>query len=107
MSAGHTPGPLWVEGSIYDGFAAAVVGRVELPGQADRQTHTLAHVRRLPDALLYAAAPQLLEACESAIPKGVCLTNRNIPDDFTVSLDCTMGDLRKLAAAIAKARGDA
>lgn len=53
------------------------------------------------------AAPDLLEACEAAIPKGVCLTNKNIPDGFTVALDCTMGDLRKIAAAIAKATGAA
>lgn len=60
----------------------------------------------LANARLIAAAPDLLEACKRAIPSGVCLTNNNVPDDFTVALDCTMGDLRFIAAAIARATGE-
>jgi hypothetical protein len=56
------------------------------------------------NARLIAAAPELYAACELAIPNEVCLTNRNIPDGLKVALDCTMGDLRKIAAALAKAR---
>jgi hypothetical protein len=58
------------------------------------------------NARLIAAAPELYAACELAIPNEVCLTNRNIPDGLKVALDCTMGDLRKIAAALAKARGE-
>jgi len=49
------------------------------------------------------AAPDLLEAAKLALPSGVCLTNSNIPDSTTIPLDATMGDLRRIAAAIAKA----
>jgi hypothetical protein len=46
----------------------------------------------------------LLGALEGTLPKRVCLTNRNIRDDMVVPLETTMGELRKVAAAIAKAR---
>lgn len=51
------------------------------------------------------AAEGLLEALKLCVPGNVCLTNTNIPDDMIVPLDVPMGDLRKIAAAIAKATG--
>lgn len=62
-----TQGPHWVEGSIYDGYAACVVGRVATPGEADRDTRTLAHVRGFPDAMLFAAASDMYEALEAYV----------------------------------------
>ncbi len=59
------------------------------------------HVKR--EAMLEEAAEVMLDALKLCIPANVCLTNRNIPDDMTVPLDVPMGDLRKIAAAIAKA----
>jgi hypothetical protein len=55
------------------------------------------------DARLIAAAPTMIEALRLCIPANVCLTNPNIRDDMIVPLDVPMGDLRKIAAAIAKA----
>ena len=91
-----TSGPLWVEGSIYDGFAAAVVGRVEVPGHADKETRTLAHVRSLADALLFASAPELLQATLGCI--GLLAT-----DPRYEGSEC----LELARAAVAKAIGQA
>lgn len=57
------------------------------------------------DAALAAAAPELLAACLEAIPANLCLDNPNIPDDQVIPLDFTMGELRRIAAAVAKATG--
>lgn len=57
------------------------------------------------DARLIAAAPELLEACQRFMPKGVAIGNGNVPDDLIIPLDVTMGELRKLETAIAKATG--
>lgn len=54
-------------------------------------------------ARLIAAAPELLSAAKLALPSGVCLTNPNVPDDTVIPVDFTMGELRQIAAAIAKA----
>jgi hypothetical protein len=46
----------------------------------------------------------MLEAAQKVIPPNLCLTNTNISDDEVVPLDITIGELRKVAAAI-RARG--
>lgn len=97
MSAQHTPGPYWVEGSIYEGYAACVVGRVEAGGAAGHETRTLAQVRRLPDAMLFSAAPELLEALE---------TVRSNMRNGVTGAEARKG-WAKASAAIAKARGEA
>lgn len=51
-----------------------------------------------------APADGLREAALAMLPKNFGLTNRNIRDDFVVPLECTMGDLRRLAAALSEAR---
>lgn len=95
--AAHTPGP-W-EVANWSPKESGIVARV------NGKDMLITGYALKGDAHLISAAPDLYKACESVIPSGVCLTNRNIPDDFTVALDCTMGDLRKMAAALAKARG--
>lgn len=47
---------------------------------------------------------ELLEALESAMPKGVSMDNSNIPDGWKVPVDFTMGELRAMAATIAKVK---
>lgn len=45
----------------------------------------------------------LLAACQSVIPHNLCTDNPNVSDDQVIPLDFTMGELRRIAAAIAKA----
>ena len=89
-----------------DGFVLLTPGKV--PGHLARADDKGVFSRETAERITHAVAcyDDLLEACQLAIPSGLCLTNRNIPDDFNVALDCTMGDLRKIAAAIAKATGN-
>ena len=47
--------------------------------------------------------PELVEALQLCIPANVCLTNSNVPDSMIVPLDVPLGDLRKIAAVLAKA----
>jgi hypothetical protein len=49
----------------------------------------------------------LLAALGDVLPRNLCLTNRNIPDSTIVPLETTMGELRQIAASIAKAKGGA
>ena len=61
-----------------------------------------------PDARLIAASPCLLEALTEILgPLNVSTDNANVPDDFVVPVDMTMGELRKALKAIAKATGGA
>lgn len=57
------------------------------------------------NACLMAASPDLLTVAQNMLPRNVCLTNSNIPDSTVVPLEATMGELRAVAAAIAKATG--
>lgn len=109
MSAKHTPGP-WNDGLYHEGrdggrFRTFVTSPDNIVPIACVPTGVEGYGREegRANAHLIAAAPELLEACKLAIPSGVCLTNKNVADSTIVSLDCTMGDLRKIAAAIAKA----
>jgi hypothetical protein len=96
-----TPGPweaepqtgrgAWIKGS--DGEWAALSC-----GDTDERGRANAH--------LIAAAPDLYEALAGVIPANVCLTNMRWPDDTVVPCDVTLGELRKAAAALAKARGE-
>ena len=53
------------------------------------------------------AALEMQAALKLCLPPNVCLTNRNVPDHWVVPLECTMGDLRQIAAALAKSEGKA
>jgi hypothetical protein len=106
MDDKFTPGP-WAARETEDGYYADMnivrsdglaVGVAVMNGNITRE-ETAANAR------LIAAAPELLAALRLCIPTNVCLTNPNIRDDLIVPLDVQMGDLRKIAAAIAKAQG--
>ena len=60
-------------------------------------------------AAMQAAKPvvdsEVVEVLRDCLPKNVCLTNRNVRDDAPISLECTIGDLRRIAALLAKLEG--
>lgn len=58
------------------------------------------------NAHLIAAAPCLYEAGVGIMPDGVYFDNPNVSDDLVIPLDVTMGELRAMSAALAKARGE-
>ena len=39
-------------------------------------------------------------AAKEMLPRNLCLTNPNVRDDAIIPLECTMGELRRIAAAI-------
>lgn len=47
--------------------------------------------------------PELVAALQLVIPVNVCVTNTNVHDSTVVHLEAPMGELRQIAAAIAKA----
>jgi len=102
MNTQHSPGPWSVNNHLYikapNGYTVAQVklpsGRVGIMGDTYRH-----------NARLIAAAPDLLETLKGCLPKNVCLTNRNVRDDVIVPIDVTMGELRQIAAVVAKATG--
>ncbi|RAK51616.1 hypothetical protein [Phenylobacterium soli] len=89
-SGAFTPGRHQVGPSLYEGFVACVY--VDNP---DGTMTTLAEVRRYKDAVLYAAAPDLLEALIAL------LTHRRDPDPAQ-SIEAVEA---RANAAIAKATG--
>lgn len=107
MIAQHTPGPWLAEGADVFGDHNIV-----LPASANDCRAVAAVVSNMREpsevaanAFLVAGAPDLLAVAREMLPRNLCLTNPNVPDDTVVPLECTMGDLRKVAAAIAKATG--
>lgn len=71
--------------------ARAVVRALREAGLLPLRAAALDEVERLRRALVL------------AMPVGVCLTNKNIPDSTTVPLEITMGDLRIIRAALGDA----
>lgn len=103
MSAGHTKGPLHVGGKdgtiIFDKDGWATADTKSYHGR-HRDGEAQAN------ALLYAAAPDLLAALTEILgPLNVCPDNRHVRDDECLPIDITMGELRKARAAIARATG--
>lgn len=117
MSARHTSGP-WQSRDDYttDGFVT-IIGNIDGEILHDGPSYTYDVIcvcedeygERLPNVAanvrLIAAAPDLLEALKLCLPANLCLTNPNVHYPKTVSLDVPIEDLRKVAAAIAKATG--
>ena len=73
-----------------------------------------AEIEKMADAFYKAQQTTLTQKQEIAelvallrefMPAGVSLTNKNVPDTVTLPLDITMGELRKLSAALAKHGG--
>ena len=111
MNALHTPGP-WAIFDLHDETRINVRGPHEEfvadcgdGFYSDETDDWVMAEESLPNARLIAAAPELLDALKRCLPENVCLTNRNIRDHVTVSVDVTMGELRQIAAVIAKATG--
>lgn len=50
-----------------------------------------------------AAATDLVEVCRQFMPKGIALDNANVSDAEIIPLDVTMGELRRMSAAIGAA----
>ena len=118
MSAAHTPGP-WHVGAQND-LLFVTAGREpalnndhpwhDAPRVAVARMFEAAADDCLPidahaNARLMATAPEMLDLLRTILPANVCLTNRNVPDHTIVPLDAPMGELRALAALIAKATG--
>lgn len=100
----HTPGPWHVE----DG---ALVKDVEPAGyfvchpKTECDTTALCWTERKQDADLFAASPGMLAALEGLLPGKLCGEGWNLPDDETVSITVTFGNLRAARSAVAAARG--
>lgn len=112
VGQGHTPGPWEVRsGERRADSAIWPVGRYQTTPivRADGFQRSWAQARTCDETdanvRLIAAAPDLLAVAEEMLPQNLCLTNANVPDSTVVPLDVTMGELRRIAAAVAKARG--
>lgn len=120
MSAQHTPGPWWPCESPAGSWDVRTYRDDEDPKTSrhigseygasiatDIGDHTERRTRgnEEANARLIAAAPDLLEALRLCIPRNVCLTNPNVRDDTILPMDVPIGDLRRIAAVIAKAEG--
>ena len=53
-----------------------------------------------PDATPARGGDELREAAQAMLPKELCLTNENWPDGTIVPIDVTLGELRRLSAAL-------
>lgn len=51
---------------------------------------------------VFDAVSGLFDAAKGMLPKNVCLTNPNIPDETKLPLTATMGELRSIASALAR-----
>jgi hypothetical protein len=100
MNTKHTKGPYRLSAAALDGFMPIMA-----PGGVIVALISTLGANAQADGQLLAAAPELLDALKRCLPENVCLTNRNIHDHVTVSVDVTMGELRQIAAVIAKATG--
>lgn len=119
MSAQHTPGPWECEpdgrfGSVTadtpcgNGWIICDLGvRTDLVCNSaeDLGSNIISQIKA--NTRLIAAAPELLVALSALLPNNLCLTNDAWSDETIIPLDVTLGDLRKAAAALAKAAGAA
>ena len=79
-------------------------GNMMLEGKVDHHEYVQAFARHRTTSI--AAQDGLVEAARSMLPHNVCLTNSNIPDSMIVPLETTMGELRKLSAALSAIKGE-
>lgn len=81
------------------------VGTVTFQSAIGVQTAAKERIRWLSAHLAAAnlANEELLAVARDILPRNLCLTNPNVPDSTVVPLDVTMGELRKIAAVVAKA----
>lgn len=108
----HTPGPwqfsktnigggTWGDeyGIITPKPMAGISVRISAPDVSESEA--------IANARLIAAAPDLLAACRMALPLNLETANPNIPDSAEVPCLFTMGELRAIRTAIAKATAPA
>lgn len=105
----HTPGPWWFNKSDLDArtHGYAIMSRVPkgweeticAVEQVDGEYPTETNERRLADARLIAAAPELLEVAEQALEQ-LKLIYKPTPLDGDAAL------IRKMEAAVLKAKGE-
>lgn len=86
-------------------FMATAGKQADLDGIEANAALIVAMRNALPDLLarIEAMAGEiegLREALAMAIPRNVCLTNRNIADSYVVPIEVTMGELRSMATAL-------
>jgi hypothetical protein len=109
---GHTPGPYWLSQTDTEFLVCGAHGKVMFRYAPGQEALAIAHVKRLQKGRADHAGRQagngdltleLLAALKGMLPANLCVTNRNVSDDVVVPLEVTMGDLRKIAAAISRA----
>ena len=88
--------PVLSSEELYRGNVATVSAAAHIDGISFEERDANAH--------LISAAPELLEACKAMMPHNYNPAN-TLADDAVIPLDVTVGELRQLAAAIAKAEG--
>ena len=115
MSA-HTPGPWTISTLRTTSGICHQIG--PFPWRDGQQNHACIYVdgqfhsdrateiqrELLANAHVIAAAPDLLSVARTMLPENLCLTNPNVRDETVVPLEVTMGELRKIAAVVAKAK---
>jgi hypothetical protein len=107
MESKHTPGP-W---TVYDDSNDGKTGRIEIAaiGKTVARIYNSVPAQDLPNALLMAAAPDLLEALSnlelSANTVQYCFDRR--PENFGTALTQLTADAKRARDAIARARGEA
>lgn len=94
----HTKGPWEVVNMNHLGPHA-----IRMHYADEKKFYGVRQIHREADARLIAAAPDMLEALQDIIPEQINTANYNVTDEMIVPLDFTMCELRKIAAAIAKA----
>lgn len=120
MSALHTPGPLIACEAPWDDSEykteVMVPGRAGQFGTSVATCHhnwreagagerKISWAEAQANALLYAAAPDLLKALEEFLPPPLCGEGWNLPDDEPVEITITFGQLKRAREVLAKARG--
>lgn len=105
----HTPGPWTVAELREDGAIIRTGGRYEIRTPAwDVATYIpqSGPIRKLGDAHLIAAAPDLLAACKALISSLVeGWPPPDWDDNHLLMIQATAGDIREARAAIAEAKG--
>lgn len=99
----HTPGP-WKQ-SMVDETLVQSPGRdvAQALGDYDRDDDW---PEMEANARLISAAPDLLDALEAILPDKLCGESWNLPDNESVQIVITFGELRAARTAVAKARGE-
>ena len=102
MSTKHTPGPWYLE----EHYLTVQVNDEEVDFHGNPIKFIIARANDTANARLIAAAPELLDICESILAKVAAAMPARHDDLTAVSVTFTGADLARLRAAIAKATGN-